>query len=166
MRSGLLPSMMGVAHVAIQFPLYEALKGKLAERHHRDVNDLPAADLVRCRGAAAAAHGAGSLTGGWQVVASAISKMVASTATYPHEVVRAHMHVAGSGPFAGFASTCASVSPPLPAVLGLPVHAADLGPWPTLGPAPCQRARPSHPPARVPRRSMRRTGSVASTGGA
>ena len=45
--SGLLPSMMGVAHVAIQFPLYEALKDKLAERHHRDANDLPAADLVR-----------------------------------------------------------------------------------------------------------------------
>lgn len=44
-----------------------------------------------------------------QVVASAISKMVASTATYPHEVVRAHMHVAGSGPFAGFTSTCSSV---------------------------------------------------------
>lgn len=38
--------MMGVAHVAIQFPLYEALKERLAERHHRDVNDLPAADLA------------------------------------------------------------------------------------------------------------------------
>ena len=46
-----------------------------------------------------------------QVIASAISKMVASTATYPHEVVRAHMHVAGSGPFAGFTSTCSSVRP-------------------------------------------------------
>ena len=45
--SGLLPSMMGVAHVAIQFPLYEAFKAKLAERHHRDPTELPAADLVR-----------------------------------------------------------------------------------------------------------------------
>lgn len=37
---------MGVAHVAIQFPLYEAFKAKLAERHHRDPTELPAADLV------------------------------------------------------------------------------------------------------------------------
>ena len=39
--------MMGVAHVAIQFPLYEAFKQKMAERHSRDPSDLPAADLVR-----------------------------------------------------------------------------------------------------------------------
>ena len=40
---------MGVAHVAIQFPLYEAFKAKLAERHHRDPTELPAADLVPLR---------------------------------------------------------------------------------------------------------------------
>ena len=44
--SGLLPSLIGVCHVAIQFPLYEWSKKKLAERNHCDPNHLDAASLV------------------------------------------------------------------------------------------------------------------------
>jgi hypothetical protein len=56
------------------------MKAVLAERHHKRVADLDVSDLV---------------------VASVVSKLAASTATYPHEVVRARMHVKGLGPFKG-----------------------------------------------------------------
>lgn len=69
--------------MAIQFPLYEACKSWFAQRalQTRDNKDLNTLELV---------------------TASAVSKMIASTATYPHEVLRSHMHVTGSGPFTGF----------------------------------------------------------------
>ncbi|BDA46729.1 mitochondrial nicotinamide adenine dinucleotide transporter [Coccomyxa sp. Obi] len=86
--SGLLPSLIGVCHVAIQFPLYEACKQSIAEYKNTSPDRLDPLSLVGI---------------------SAFSKMVASTATYPHEVVRSHMHVAGSGPFSGFLKTCKQI---------------------------------------------------------
>jgi len=86
--SGLGPSLAGICHVMIQFPAYEAAKAALAERQ-----GLPPDAL-----------GTGSL-----VAASSLSKMAASLVTYPHEVVRARMHVEGSGPFAGGRRICAAV---------------------------------------------------------
>ncbi|MEW5305742.1 MAG: hypothetical protein WDW36_008261 [Sanguina aurantia] len=72
--SGLAPSLAGVCHVAIQFPLYEGAKQYLATRG----NSSSGTDD----------GGSGGGGGG-------------TTITYPHEVVRAYMHIAGSGPVGG-----------------------------------------------------------------
>ena len=45
-RSGLLPSLIGVCHVAVQFPLYEACKAKLAERAGTTVDNLDPLSVV------------------------------------------------------------------------------------------------------------------------
>ena len=77
--------------MAIQFPLYEACKSWFETRalETRNTKDLNTLELV---------------------TASAVSKMIASTATYPHEVLRSHMHVTGSGPFTGFVQVGKEVS--------------------------------------------------------
>jgi len=84
--SGLGPSLFGVMHVVIQFPLYESLKKELSSRHEDRELTLP--ELV---------------------FTSAASKMVASTATYPHEVIRSRMHVSGTGAFVGLRTTCRTI---------------------------------------------------------
>ena len=76
MYAGLVPSMIGIAHVAIQFPLYEALKMHAAALRKCEQDQLTATDLVGL---------------------SSLAKMVASTATYPHEVIRSQMHVSKAG---------------------------------------------------------------------
>ena len=104
--SGLGPSLLGVMHVVIQFPLYEAIKKKMVLRR------LEASGTGTGSGNTAGAvvddehH---RLTMMELVLASAASKMVASTATYPHEVVRSRMHVAGTGAFTGLMHTCKQV---------------------------------------------------------
>lgn len=65
---GLSASLLGIAHVVIQFPIYEELKRKLQGDHPGP--RLSNIDLV---------------------FASAISKLIASTATYPHEVLRSRL---------------------------------------------------------------------------
>lgn len=64
---GLLPSLLGITHVAVQFPLYEQLKVWA-----QDGNEEPISSRVI-------------------LLCSAAAKMTASIATYPHEVVRTRL---------------------------------------------------------------------------
>ncbi|KAG0141278.1 hypothetical protein CROQUDRAFT_51944 [Cronartium quercuum f. sp. fusiforme G11] len=66
---GLVPSLFGVSHVAIQFPLYEQIKLYYKPAHS---GDLPSSRIL---------------------IASAFSKMLASVITYPHEVLRTRLQV-------------------------------------------------------------------------
>ena len=66
---GLLPSLFGITHIALQFPLYEQFK---AYNKPADGSDIPAPTILIC---------------------SSVSKMIASVATYPHEVLRTRLQV-------------------------------------------------------------------------
>lgn len=65
---GLTASLMGLSHVAIQFPVYEFLKAEA--RADSPTGEETASDLL---------------------LASGVAKMCASLVTYPHEVIRSRM---------------------------------------------------------------------------
>ncbi|KAG8997998.1 hypothetical protein FRB93_013891 [Tulasnella sp. JGI-2019a] len=70
---GLIPSLLGVSHVAVQFPLYEYLKDQFALRLDVPKSSLPSYAILTC---------------------TAISKLTATLITYPHEVVRTRLQIA------------------------------------------------------------------------
>lgn len=67
---GMSANLMGLSHVAVQFPTYEFLKKKARERRNNDGQPETALELL---------------------VASGLAKMCASLLTYPHEVLRSRM---------------------------------------------------------------------------
>ncbi|RLV90638.1 Mitochondrial nicotinamide adenine dinucleotide transporter 1 [Spathaspora sp. JA1] len=76
--SGLLPSIFGLLHVGIHFPMYEKFKSIL-NCNMTEGNDTKGI-LLRL------------------VIASSTSKMIASTITYPHEILRTRMQIKNHGP--------------------------------------------------------------------
>ena len=67
---GLLPSLLGVFHVVVQFPLYEHFKSLTAEAQRGE--PLTSGSILLCSGG---------------------SKMLASIVTYPHEVLRTRLQM-------------------------------------------------------------------------
>ncbi|UJR14062.1 hypothetical protein I4U23_001059 [Adineta vaga] len=76
---GLIPSMLGLVHVGIQFPLYEYLKKKCA---------------IYSSSSSSSSSNHHSSTGSL-ILASSVSKFVASCIAYPHEIVRSRLQDAG-----------------------------------------------------------------------
>ena len=74
--SGLGPALLGLVHVAIQFPLYEYFK-----------KQFTGVEMGAAASADAGSHTAGILG------ATFLSKICASSATYPHEVLRTRLQV-------------------------------------------------------------------------
>lgn len=73
--SGLVPSLFGLLHVGIHFPVYEHLKYLLRCDQKSLKSGDPEFKLWRL------------------IAASAVSKMIASTVTYPHEILRTRMQI-------------------------------------------------------------------------
>lgn len=73
--SGLVPSLFGLVHVGIHFPLYEKIKKMLHVSESEEIAHTSNMTLWRL------------------LVASAASKMIASTITYPHEILRTRMQM-------------------------------------------------------------------------
>lgn len=81
--SGLVPSLLGLFHVAIHFPVYEKLKTKLncyTTNFNDDGTIQQTINIKRL------------------IMASSFSKMIASLITYPHEILRTRMQLKSNMP--------------------------------------------------------------------
>lgn len=83
---GMTANLLGLSHVAVQFPVYEKLK--VFFRGNKAEGDEKTTELL---------------------LASGISKVLASILTYPHEVIRSRMMDIRSMRGVGFVETCGRV---------------------------------------------------------
>ncbi|WVQ87862.1 hypothetical protein IAS59_001593 [Cryptococcus gattii] len=104
---GLLPSLMGISHVAVQFPLYEKAKSWADNNTEGDHSSLTPSTILIC---------------------SAFSKMVASIATYPHEVLRTRLQIRKSSPKSSSSSSIFSSNPSKPSHPPLPFSSMYFNP--------------------------------------
>jgi solute carrier family 25 folate transporter 32 len=84
---GLVPTLLGLVHVAVQFPAYEHIKTLLA--HRRIGEECTTWDIF---------------------IASSLSKILASCVAYPHEVLRSRLQISGSKEMASFSRQLRFVS--------------------------------------------------------
>lgn len=88
--TGLGPALLGLLHVAVQFPLYEKLKDLLQiDEHQSKLTQIPQI-----------------------LTASVLAKICASTITYPHEVIRTRVQIQPVRPPPSLTSSTDSNSPP------------------------------------------------------
>ena len=81
--AGLVPSLLGLLHVAIHFPVYEKLKTRLGcytVNYNENGEKQQSLNVQRL------------------IMASSLSKMVASLITYPHEILRTRMQLKSNLP--------------------------------------------------------------------
>lgn len=89
---GLVPSLLGVSHVVIQFPLYEQIK------YHYRTSILASMEHETGLTQRAGQRDGPDLRSSQILVASSVSKMLASVVTYPHEVIRTRLQIQRRGP--------------------------------------------------------------------
>lgn len=77
--SGLAPALLGLTHVAIQFPLYEYLKMRFTGHEMGEQTESTSQNNIG------------------MLAATCLSKMAATTATYPHEVLRTRLQTQQRG---------------------------------------------------------------------